>query len=176
MSEQAGRYQRSVSGMIGALLVLLAVVGLFMLMQSLNRPEPPNPVQAVDYRRDVPYAKAQAGFDLVAPASLPAGWKATTVNFTDGGRAHWHLGCLTGKGRYVGLEQGDESVAAMVEAYVDPQASRGRPTTIDGSRWATYTDAGGDLALVRRAGRTTTLVVGHEVAKPELAAYVRSLR
>lgn len=162
--------------MIGALVVLLAVVGVYTLMQSLNRPEPPNPVQTVDYRRDVSYAKAQAGFDLVAPAALPAGWKATTVNFTDGARAHWHLGCLTDKGRYVGLEQGDEPVADMVKAYVDAQPARGRATTIDGSRWATYTDGGGDLALVRRAGRTTTLVVGHEVAEPELAAYVRSLR
>ena len=164
------------SGMIGALIVLLAVVGVFAVLQALNTSAPPSPVQPVDYRRDVPYARRQASFDLLAPPSLPAGWKATTVNFTDGPRAHWHLGCLTDKGRYVGLEQANEPVGDMVRAYVDPHASRGRPTSIDGAPWTTWTDSRGDLALVRRQGTTTTLVVGHEVPRPVLVAYVRSLR
>jgi hypothetical protein len=162
--------------MIGALIVLLAVVGVFTVMQRVNQTNPPSPVQTVDYQRDVPYARRQANFDLVAPPSLPAGWRATTVNFTDGPRAHWHLGCLTDRGRYVGLEQGDEPVADMLNTYVDPEPVRGKPVTIDGARWATYTDGGGDLALVRRAGRTSTLVVGHEVSRPQLVAYIRSLR
>ena len=42
--------------------------------------------------------------------------------------------------------------------------------------WTTYTDSGGDLALVRRAEGTTTLVVGHEVPQGDLVAFAASLR
>lgn len=162
--------------MVGALIVLLGVVGLFTLMQAVNQKPPPNPVQAVDYSRAARYARTQAGFDLLAPPSLPAGWKATSVSFIGGVQQHWHLGCLTDKGRYVGLEQADRSVTSMAKSYVDPSPARGRPVTVDGAAWTTYTDSGGDLALARRAGNTTTLVVGHEVAQRELVSYVRSLR
>jgi len=162
--------------MIGALVVLLAVVGVFVVSQAITRQNPPSPVQAVDYHQDVGFARAKARFDLVAPASLPAGWKATTVSFVDGPQQHWHLGCLTDTGRYVGLEQADRPVSSMVKAYVDPQPTRGKPVTIRRATWATYTDAGGDRALVRRAGRTTTLVVGHDVPQPVLTSYIESLR
>ena len=43
-------------------------------------------------------------------------------------------------------------------------------------RWATYSDGGGDRALVRRDSGTTTLVVGHDVPQDELVAYAASLR
>jgi hypothetical protein len=162
--------------MVGALVVLLALVGVYMVSRAITRQNPPTPVRAVDYRQDVGFARAQARFDLVAPTSLPAGWKSTTVSFTDGPRQHWHLGCLTDAGRYVGLEQANRPVSAMVKAYVDPQPSRGRPVTIRGARWVTYTDAGGDRGLVHRAGNTTTLVVGHDVPQAELTSYIRSLR
>ncbi len=42
--------------------------------------------------------------------------------------------------------------------------------------WETWSDEGGDLALVREAGGTTTLVVGHEVPRDELVAFAESLR
>ncbi len=162
--------------MVGALIVLLAVIAGVTVLSALNHQDPPDPVQAVDYTREASYARTQASFDLVAPRSLPPGWKATTVRFTDGVRQHWHLGFLTAAGRYVGLEQADSPVRSMLEAYVDQEPSRGRPVTIGAATWATYTDAGGDLSLVRRAGRTTTLVVGHAVSKDELVGFVRSLR
>jgi hypothetical protein len=176
VSEQPGRYQRSAAGMVGALVVLLAVIGGFVLLRDVNRTNPPSPVTTVDYQKVVPFAKRQAHFQLVAPVSLPRGWRATTVNFTDGPDEHWHLGCLTDQDRYVGLEQGDQSVAAMLKAYVDPSPSHGAPVLIGGQRWASYTDSGDDLALVRRTGRTTTLVVGHDVPQQVLVTYIGSLR
>lgn len=176
MSEQPGKYQRSVSGLVGALVVLLAVIGVVAALQALNRPDRPDPVQPVDYRTPARYAAKQARFDLLSPPSLPAGWSATTVRFTKGADQHWHLGCLDQDGHYVGLEQGAQSVRGMVSTYVDKAARRGRPVTVAGHRWATWTDAGGDLALVRRTGRATTLVVGHLVPRPELVAFVQSLR
>jgi hypothetical protein len=176
VSEQAGKYQRSVSGLVGALVVLLAVIGVVAALQALNRPDRPDPVQPVDYRAPARYAAKQADFDLLSPPSLPTGWTATTVRFTGGADPHWHLGCLDQNGRYVGLEQGAQSPRSMVSTYVDKAARRGEPVRVSGHRWATWTDAGGDLALVRSAGRTTTLVVGHDVPRAELVAYVRLLR
>ena len=60
--------------------------------------------------------------------------------------------------------------------YVDAAATQGEPTTVEGRRWSTWTDDGGDLALVREDGGTTTLVVGHDVPADELEAFVASLR
>ena len=87
-----------------------------------------------------------------------------------------HLGLLTAEERYVGVEQADDSVEDMVEQHVDAAATQGEPTTVEGRRWSTWTDDGGDLALVREDGGTTTLVVGHDVPADELEAFVASLR
>jgi Protein of unknown function (DUF4245) len=175
VSGKAGGYERSAGGMVGALVVLVALVLAWIGFKALTTKGPASPVHTVDYTRVVPTARRAADFDLVAPASLPHGWRATTVGFTDR-PAHWHLGVLTDRGRYVGLEQGDGSVRSALEQYVDRAPSRGRPVDVAGRPWSTYTDAGGDLALVRREGRTTTLVVGHDVPKVALVSYAASLR
>jgi hypothetical protein len=174
--EKPSRYQRSTGGLVGAMVVLVAVVLLGTALRSLVSRDPTTPTATVDYRSEVPAARKAADFALVAPPRLPAGWRATTVGYRDDPRPHWHLGVLTDQDRYVGLEQGDLPVRSVVHQYVDAAATRGRPVTVDGSSWATYTDAGGDLGLVRRSGRTTTLVVGHEVPEATLASYVASLR
>jgi hypothetical protein len=175
VSQQTARYQRSFGGMAGAMVVLLVLVLVYVGVQALfSRPEAG--VRTVDYARVVPDARKAADFDLVAPRRLPAGWRATTVSFTTAPGSHWHLGVLTDKGRYVGLEQADRPVRSMVSDYVDEAAGRGSPTEVAGRPWATYTDAGGDLALVRRVGRTTTLVVGHDVPRSDLVSYTASLR
>ena len=157
------------------LVLLVLVVGL-VGVRSLFSQDPASPVQQVDYARDVPLARESADFDLVAPATLPSGWRATTVRYDQAPGARWHLGVLTDEGRYVGLEQGDRPVRSMVQQYVDESASRGAPVDVVGRRWSTYTDTDGDLALVRRAGGTTTLVVGHRVPRSTLVSYVASLR
>lgn len=162
--------------MVGAMVVLVVLLVGWVALRSLISHEPSSPVHTVDYTQDVPAVRKVASFEVLAPPSLPDGWKATTVSFTDAPTQHWHLGVLTDRERYVGLEQGGQSVRSMLEEYVDKQASRGAAVDIAGRRWATWTDAGGDLALVRREGTTTTLVVGHEVSKATLVAYTASLR
>lgn len=175
-SQSTARYQRSASGMVGAMVVLVGIVLAWVAVKAIAFDQPPAPARVVDYALSVPAARAAADFDLVAPPRLPEGWRASTVRFTPGSEAHWHLGVLTDQSRYVGLEQADDPVRSMVAEYVDEEAIRGEPVDVAGVSWATYTDSGGDLALVRRAGRTTTLVVGHEVPRSELLAYTASLR
>lgn len=158
--------------MVVMVVLLVAWVGF----RSLTTQEPDNPVRTVDYAQVVGPARKAAPFDLVAPPSLPPGWRATSVNFNDQSQPRWHLGVLTDQERYVGLEQAKRPVLQMVRDYVDQHASRGAPVEVAGNSWATYTDAGGDLALVRQDGATTTLVVGHDVPRSQLVSYTAGLR
>ena len=99
------------------------------------------------------------------------------MNFNDQSQPRWHLGVLTDQKRYVGLEQAERPVRQMVRRVRRPATRRAAPPSRSrGAPWATYTDAGGDLALVREDGATTTLVVGHDVPRAQLLAYTASLR
>ncbi len=156
------------------MLVLLLVVVGFVMLRDLNRVEPEGSGGAVDYRQSAAFAREQAGFEVLAPRQLPAGWRATSVEFVPE-PARWHLGLLTEEGKYLGLEQLDSSVRSMVTTYVDEEATRGKDVSIDGRPWSSWTDSEGDTALVRSDGEVTTLVVG-PVEQDVLVSYVRSLR
>ncbi len=175
MSERPGRYQRSFSGMVGAMIVLVLVVALFVAFRAINRTEPENTVDAVDYTRPAEFAREQARFPLLAPAELPEGWRATSVRFDNGRDQAWHVGFLTGDDDYVGLEQADESAERLVQEHVDEDATEGDPVTVDGDRWQSWTDDGGDTALVRETDQITTLVVG-TVEQDTLVEFVHTLR
>jgi len=176
VSEQAGRYQRSAGGMVGAMVLLVLLLVAWIGFKALTTSQPDSAVHTVDYAQVVGPARKAASFDLLAPRSLPDGWRATSVSFRDSRPQHWHLGVLTDQDRYVGLEQGTGPVGSMVAQYVDKSAQRGAGVDVAGSTWSTYTDAGGDLALVRRTGGTTTLVVGHDVPRATLVDYTAGLR
>jgi hypothetical protein len=176
VSERAGRYQRSFGGMVTAMVVLVVLLVAWLGFRALTSSQPPSPVHAVSYADDASAAAKAADFALLAPPRLPSGWRATTVRYTGQPRPHWHLGVLTDENRYVGLEQGHESVGSSLTSYVDSSPSRGPAVRIVGTPWQSWRDSKGDLALVRRQGGTTTLVVGHLVPRPALLSYVAGLR
>ena len=176
MSGQAGRYQRSAAGMVGAMIVLVLVVIGWVLFREFVREVPATPIRTVDYVQIADSARDQASFELLAPDELPQGWRATSARFTPGEAESWHLGLLTDEQEYVGLEQSGASVDDMVEEHVDAEAVKGKPVEVAGESWQTWRDAGGDLALVRESGDTTTLVVGHGVPEPALADFIGRLR
>jgi len=162
--------------MVGALIVLVAVVLGFVVFRDINRADPASPVEDVDYARTAELAREEAGFELLSPPSLPEGWRATSVDFTSGPRGSWHLGMLTAEEQYVGLEQSTGAPDSMVETHVDAEARPAGSVTVGGERWRTWSDGGGDLALVRREADTTTLVVGNDVPREQLVAFAASLR
>jgi hypothetical protein len=174
VSEQPGRYQRSASGMIGAMVVLLLVIGAYVAFRAVNRTQPDNPVRPVDYQQTLTYARGQAGFPVLAPSSLPAGWRATSVTFVPR-PVRWHLGILTNQDKYVGLEQSRRPLGEMVSTYVDANAVRDGAVSVDGEPWRRWTDAGGDTALTRVEAGVTTLVVS-DAGQDVLVPFVRSLR
>lgn len=158
MSEQPGRYQRSTGGLIGAMLVLLVVVALFVGVRALVRDEPEAPVRTVNYEQTLAYARTQVDFPILAPKRLPPGWRATSVDFAPS-PGRWNLGMLTDEDRYVGLAQARRSIENMVEAYVDPAAEPGGRVDIAGEPWLIWTDEDGDTALTRDVDGVTVLVV-----------------
>ncbi|MGZ4499023.1 MAG: DUF4245 domain-containing protein [Actinomycetes bacterium] len=176
MSEQPARYQRSASGMIGAMIILLVIIGVFVGFRRLTSSEPSSAVQTVGYHQDAKFARQAVHYTLLAPPRLPAGWRATTVQYTSGPTEHWHLGVLTNQNRYVGLEQALEPESSMVHTYVDNGAAKKGTVRIAGHTWTTYTDSIGDFAVARQDGKAATLVVGHQVPQPTLERYVASLR
>jgi hypothetical protein len=161
--------------MIGAMIVLVLVVGAFVVFREITREDPTNPVEAVEFKRPAEYARTQVDFELLAPKQLPEGWMATSVRFTETDGPSWHLGVLTDDRRYVGLEQADRTVSDMVDEFVDEEATQGDDVTVAGERWETWTDAGDDLALVRENDSVTTVVVGR-VPQATLETFLATLR
>jgi hypothetical protein len=164
--EQPGRYQRSTSGMVGALLVTLLVILAFVGFRALNRSNLDVKPERVDYLAQVHYAQ-QAGSDVVYPARLPSGWYATQVTLSPGTPSELELSMLTGDGAYVGFVESPESLPDLLSTYVDPHATGGPTTTVTGSvvaRWSTWKDGGGDTALAAQRGqgrdRQSLLVFG----------------
>ncbi len=162
VSEKPGRYQRSSSGLIGAMIVTLLAIGAFLLVRSLSRAEVDIQPEAVDYAAAAEAAR-EAGFDVVAPANLPAGWTATAVDLDQTDPPLWGMGVLTEEGRFVGLRQEVASVADLVEENIDEEAVEGDPVELDsmlGSTWQTWTDEGGDTGYSIEYGEQNLLVYG----------------
>lgn len=188
MSEQPGRRETSVAGLVGALLVLLLGVGAFVVLRDVNRVDPDNPIRPVDYATPARFAQRAAQFEVLAPRRLPAGWIATSVRFEDDPEEQsWHLGLLTDEERYVGVEQAERTVEAMVEDFVDKDATQVGEVEVDGTTWSRWAEPGrdpdadastaseADLALVRRTGEAVALVVGR-ASEEELTEVAASLR
>jgi hypothetical protein len=174
MSGQAGRYQRSFSGLLGAMTVLLLVIGGYVAFRAVTRNDVADPVTPFDWRGPTTYARQQADFTVLSPARLPEGWIATSARWIGGRDAHWHLGLLTSRRQYVGIEQEDRSVSDMVEEYVDPNAAQGKDVRIDGQTWQSWFDDQ-DQALVLVQKNVTSLVVG-SVDRSSVEDFVKTLR
>lgn len=160
-----GRYSRSSGGLVGAMIVTVLAVLAFVAFRAVTTDNRPTPVRTVDYAKSVELARADKMLSIVAPGALPAGWKATSVGYTNGVSPTWHLGFLTGQDNYVGIEESRSSIEDLAQEHVDANAERGKDVTIDGQTWQTWTDAGGDYAVARslESGGTPTeswLVVG----------------
>ncbi len=188
MTEKAGRYQRSFAGMLGALLVLILGIGVFVVLRDVTRVDPPDPVRPVDYVQPARFAQEEAPYEVLTPRALPEGWTATSVRFQPAAEDRsWHVGVLTEDQRYIGIEQAERTPEAMVADFVDEEAQEGGEVDIDGRTWRVWTDPGrdpgadpgtapaGDLALVREDDDATTLVVG-TVSQDELGEFVATLR
>lgn len=175
--ERPGRYQRSTSGLMAALLVtVLAVVG-FVGFRSLNRDDLQVKPEAVDYLETVEVLQGDGGRP-VYPARLPEGWMATSVDVAPGTVSlAWGVGLLTDDREFIGVRQSGRPLAELLDTYVDEQTTQGEPVTIDSavaSTWDTFADAGGDRAYVAEVDGETVMVFG-SASEEDLRTVVESL-
>ena len=173
---RGGRYQRSIAGGIGSMIVLIAVVLAFVAFRAVFRDNDAVDVEPVDYLAVVAPAQ-EAGIQLVYPPSLPEGWTATSVAFVPGGRPAFGVGMLTDDDLFVGVRQADEELADLLVTYVDADAVKGDVVTVDGAivpEWQEWSDDGGDHAYSATVGDTEVLVYGSAPTE-DLLTVVRSL-
>ncbi|MGY2873531.1 hypothetical protein ACVW00_000721 [Marmoricola sp. URHA0025 HA25] len=178
MSQAANpRTQRSVAGMVGALIVVVAIGVVWVKIGGSGQKA--TPVPSVDWAAWVKAGRTDQQLMLFAPSRLPSGWRATSVDYTAGAAAHWHLGLLTDTGKYVGIEESRASAEELAQQYVDEEAVRGVDVTVGGETWQTWTDVGGDYALVRPValdGRPyETVLVGGSGAPEATRKFVATL-
>jgi len=156
---RAGRYQRSPAGMVGAMLVLLLVIGAFVGFRALNREELEVEPERVDYLGAVRAAQSE-GWEVAYPPTLPSGWRATSIDATS--QVDWGIGILTPDG-FAGIRQSDRAVGDLLETYVDEDTTSLPPVRVAGDlggRWEAHRDSEGDLAYVSEVGGQTLLVYG----------------
>jgi hypothetical protein len=164
-SGQPGRYRRSSSGMVGALLVTLLVIGAFVAFRACSRTDLELDPDHVDYLAQIGFAQ-EAGEHVVYPASLPAGWFATQLTVDAGPPTELQLSMLSGENEYVGFVQSPDPAPVLLTRFVDSDPASGRPVEVPGAldgsvtNWDVWTDDGGDTALVARNASETLLVFG----------------
>src|SRR3954449_7924967 len=117
-SARGGRYQRSTNGLVGAMGVTVLAVVAFWALNALHSDHEATPVRAVDYTAMMRAGRADHKLLVMAPSSLPVGWEATSATYQTGTAPAWHLGVLTDKGKYVGVEETLGGVKDLVEAHV----------------------------------------------------------
>lgn len=159
MSEQPGRYQRSLSGMVGALLVVLLVIGAYVAFRALNRDELSVGPETVDYREAVGFAQ-DVGRTVVYPSSVPDGWRATSVDSRTA--TEWGIGFLAPDG-FAGVRQSEASLDELLDTLVDENVEEEAPVRLDSTiatTWNAYSDSGGDLAYAAEFEEGWVLVYG----------------
>lgn len=146
--------------------IILAVWGIGKLFSS----DPKDPVAAVDYATTASQARSAADFPLLAPPSLPKGWKATSVRYEP---SSWHLGVLTDDEDYIGLEQVKVGVDRAVDRFAEGSKTDGT-AEVAGMTWTVRKGPQDRLTFVRREGGLTILVNGTAPRKV-IEGYISSL-
>jgi hypothetical protein len=167
MAEGRRGYQRSTSGLIGAMIVLVLCTLGFVFFRNTFRADLEIKPEPVDYLAAAKAAQVSEP-DLIYPASLPEDWIATSVTFSPGERQEWKVGALTDEGKFAGLVAGELSLDEILQVYVDEETTKDAEITIPSqvaNTWQTYRDQDGDTAYV--ATRPDQLVMVYGSAEPE---------
>jgi hypothetical protein len=132
VSETPARPQRSVPGMIGAMLVLLLIIGVFVGLRALIRENVAVPPTPVDYLAAAAGAQ-DLGRTVLYPATLPADWVVTSVAVPRTVEQPWALGMVTDERTFIALRQESLSAQALVRAELGPQAGIAGAIEVAGS-------------------------------------------
>jgi hypothetical protein len=152
--------------------VLVLVWGATRLLFG-GAPDTPD-VPAVDYVAVLPGAERETGADLLAPSSLPDGWKVTSSRVRDG---VWSLGTLVDDERFVGLTQAPEAEERAVEEYAEGSRREGT-VDVGGTTWTRWSSPDGETTysrVVPGPQEDTTAVVTSDLDRADVERYLASL-
>lgn len=169
-------YQRSASGLVGAMVVLVLIVIGIVVFRGAFRETPSYEPEPIDYLALVTSVQQQ-GMKPAYPPALPAGWYVKDASFRPGDRPVLDLAMTTDAGRFAGLHEEDRGVDDLVDTYVGGDATEGEELRLDGAvarTWRTFSDPGGDHAFAAEVGGQTVLVYG-SAPEGELRSLVESL-
>lgn len=174
MAQGSARYERSAAGMVGAMIVTVLVIIVFVAFRALNRDELVVERDAVDYLQMV--EGLQGGNDLhpAYPETLPDGWTATRAIY-DADNLAWELDVLTDEGAYIGLRQAAIRDRDLVEEYADPEAKPGKDvdlTSAVATAWRAWDVDGDDTAYTAELADGEVLLVFGAAPAREIAEYV----
>lgn len=144
--------------MVGAMLVLLLIIGAYVGLRALNREEIELEPERVDYLAAAGYAQ-QSDWSVAYPSTVPDDWKATSLESRPG--EVWSIGFVTPDG-FAGLHQSEDSPSDLLTTYVGEDAAELGPVEIEGSTapWQAYEDSGGDLGFLGEVDGEQVLVYG----------------
>ena len=176
-SQRPGRYQRSTSGLVGAMVIIVVAVVGFVGFRALVSDEPDVKPEDVDYLEIVGLAQ-DADIEPVYPADLPDGWIATRAEVLPDDPPGFDLAMLTDDEQFVGMVWSAEPIDDLLAERVDDEdVEDAEPLTVEGSvapRWDGYADPGGDLAYAAEVGDHSVLVYG-SAPEEDVRAVVESL-
>lgn len=154
------RRKQTVGDMVRSLVVVLVLVGIVVVFNVAEQPDPV--VRDIDYTGALAQARQEAPYDVLAPESLPASWRATSARTRpDGAAVTWHLGLVTARGNYAAVEQSDgPDVGRFVDRFT-AGASRAGTVEIGGRPWRRLEGGSPEArALLASTDGVTTLVAG----------------
>ena len=153
------RQRKTVGDLVRSLAVVLGLVAVLVIFNVVQQPD--NSDQALDYPAVLGSNEAQAPYAILGPQPLPDGWRVPSARARpDGAAVTWHLGMVTAREAYVGVEQSDGLAEDFVAQFADG-AERVGWVTVEGQEWQRL--AGGDpepRALLRVENGVVTMVVG----------------
>jgi hypothetical protein len=157
-------YQRSATGLIGALLACLGLIVVVSALSLFQHRSPKDPAGTVSFTAALGQARAQADFRVLAPRPVPRNIRATSVLWQPVDRRHpharWHLGFVTSAGDYIGLEQSTAHATAFIRTHTVANLA-GPPVRILGRHWRTLTSRHEvEHAYIWSHHGVTTLVTG----------------
>lgn len=143
-----GKYQRTVGGLVAALVTTAVVIGAVIWLMGLFRDDVEIGPDKINLAATV--AEVQdAGLKPVYPTSLPDGWTATAAEVPQD-QDGFEIRMLTDDGKFVGIRLArDSSAVELLHTYVDADPAEEAAYTAEDSvarDWRGYGDAGGDSA------------------------------
>ncbi|MEH0110325.1 DUF4245 domain-containing protein [Tersicoccus sp. MR15.9] len=170
---QAKRMRSSVTGLLIALAVTLAVIIPVLLISPGQRAETYRP--AVDVPGIAAQAAPAAGFRPVSV--MPSGWSANYARFNAGGTSgvpSWEIGYVSGDQQFIALTQASATKANPTwVAQTTDNAPVTSDRTVSGQRFE-LRDKSGTKSLIATVGGSTVILRGQasDAALTALAAAV----